>query len=67
MQYHGYLAKLNTCSMFWIWSVILGEFGAEKRAHNYSISRDTSIVLIGSISYFNWTTKLAGAKLVMYI
>jgi hypothetical protein len=47
--------------------MILGEFGAEKRAYNYSTSWDANIALNSSISCFDWTTKLAGAKLAMYI
>jgi hypothetical protein len=67
MQYRGYLAELDAYNVFWIWNVILGEFGAEKRAYNYSTSRDASAVLNSSISYLDWTTELAGAKLAMYI
>jgi hypothetical protein len=47
--------------------MILGEFGAEKKAYNYSISRDASTILNSSISCLDWTTELAGAKLAMYI
>jgi hypothetical protein len=47
--------------------MILGKFDAEKKAHNYSISRDTNIILYNSISCLDWTTKLAGAKLAIYI
>jgi hypothetical protein len=47
--------------------MILGEFGAEKKAYNYSTSRDTSVAFNSSISCLDWTTELAGAKLAMYI
>jgi hypothetical protein len=47
--------------------MILGKFDTEKKAYNYSISRDTSIVLISSINCLDWIIKLAGAKLAMYI
>jgi hypothetical protein len=47
--------------------MILGKFGAEKKAYNYSTSQDTSVVLNGSISCLDWTTELAGAKLAIYI
>jgi hypothetical protein len=61
------LAELDAYNIFWIWSIILGKFGTEKKAYNYSISRDTSAVLNSSISCLDWTTELAGAKLVIYI
>jgi hypothetical protein len=61
------LVELDACSVFWIWNMILGKFGTEKKAYNYNTSRDTSIILNGSISCFDWTTELAGAKLVIYI
>jgi hypothetical protein len=61
------LAELDACSVFWIWSIILGKFGAEKKAYNYSTSRDASAVLNSSISCLDWTTELAGAKLAIYI
>jgi hypothetical protein len=47
--------------------MILGKFGAEKRAYNYSTSQDASIALNSSISCLDWTTELAGAKLAIYI
>jgi hypothetical protein len=50
-----------------MWSMILGKFGTEKKAYNYSISRDASIVLNSSINCLDWTTELAGVKLVIYI
>jgi hypothetical protein len=50
-----------------MWNMILGKFGIEKKTYNYSISRDTSAVLNGSISCLDWITELAGAKLAIYI
>jgi hypothetical protein len=47
--------------------MILGKFGTEKKAYNYSTSQDTNTALNNSISCLDWTTELAGAKLVMYI
>jgi hypothetical protein len=47
--------------------MILGKFSTEKKAYNYSISQDVSIIFISSISCLDWTIELAGAKLVMYI
>jgi hypothetical protein len=47
--------------------MIFSKFGTEKRAYNYSTSRDTSIILNSHINCLDWTTELAGAKLVMYI
>jgi hypothetical protein len=47
--------------------MILSKFGTEKRAYNYSTSRDTSAALNSSISCLDWTTELAGAKLAIYI
>jgi hypothetical protein len=47
--------------------MILGKFGAEKKAYNCSISRDTSIIFNSNISCLDWTPELVGAKLVMYI
>jgi hypothetical protein len=47
--------------------MILDKFGTEKKAYNYSISRDASAVFNSSISCLDWTIELAGAKLVIYI
>jgi hypothetical protein len=47
--------------------MILGKFGTKKRAYNYSTSRDTNAILNSSISCLDLITKLAGAKLAIYI